>query len=416
MLRFHPFLGVLIIATILRCTCMIDPFFEPVPNGEWNACVGRQGSEEAYVDGYIEAAITLVSAVVDNNHPESCDILAMPILFNGRHALELSLKFVIDRLGEVGILTSRSKIDHDISAYWKHLHDAHIGDMTIKTVVSALHPFVESLATIDSDGQQLRYAKTLDGKVSLESIATINLLLVRESLFVLRKTLARLRDRVEEFVLETHTGTFTRECSRKDLLDVATILGKHATWTDESFTTRKSEASTRFCLSGRQFSKAVNKIKSSRELSALIGIEKDLIHISDEKVVIALRKWNELNSFRLNSSCGDHFEWPDFDKVQKEFEKKQDLNKFISSLLTIDEFSDLCALYYLGRDLKYGELYDYTLQYTKSRFDVGTYGSHVDYLISKANLLKHVIRGVERAGKPSLAQKLRSIGVESDSS
>ena len=49
-------------------------------------------------DGYIEAALELASAVLDKKLVASRDTLAMPILYNGRHALELSLKFAINRL------------------------------------------------------------------------------------------------------------------------------------------------------------------------------------------------------------------------------------------------------------------------------------------------------------------------------
>jgi hypothetical protein len=44
-----------------------DPFFETIADGQWNACVGVQGNEQNYVDGYIEAALELVAAVIDNN-------------------------------------------------------------------------------------------------------------------------------------------------------------------------------------------------------------------------------------------------------------------------------------------------------------------------------------------------------------
>jgi hypothetical protein len=33
-----------------------DPFFSLGKNSEWNACIGRQGFEENYVEGYMEAA------------------------------------------------------------------------------------------------------------------------------------------------------------------------------------------------------------------------------------------------------------------------------------------------------------------------------------------------------------------------
>jgi hypothetical protein len=32
-----------------------DRFFKKIFDGQWNACIGRQGHEENYPDGYIEA-------------------------------------------------------------------------------------------------------------------------------------------------------------------------------------------------------------------------------------------------------------------------------------------------------------------------------------------------------------------------
>jgi hypothetical protein len=70
-----------------------DPFFALSEDTQWNACIGPQGTEENYLDGYIEAAIELASAVIEKNMHEKRDTLVMPILYTARHALELSLKF-----------------------------------------------------------------------------------------------------------------------------------------------------------------------------------------------------------------------------------------------------------------------------------------------------------------------------------
>lgn len=45
---------------------MTEPFFEAIEDGEWNACVGVQGTAFAYVDGYLEAARILAAAVIDD--------------------------------------------------------------------------------------------------------------------------------------------------------------------------------------------------------------------------------------------------------------------------------------------------------------------------------------------------------------
>jgi len=38
-----------------------DPFFRLPAASDWNACIGKQGTEENYLDGYIEAAMELVN-------------------------------------------------------------------------------------------------------------------------------------------------------------------------------------------------------------------------------------------------------------------------------------------------------------------------------------------------------------------
>ena len=68
-----------------------DPFFRLTSSAEWNACVGPQSSEADYVNGYIEAAMELADAVIAKRLYDKRDTLAMPILYNARHALEIAL-------------------------------------------------------------------------------------------------------------------------------------------------------------------------------------------------------------------------------------------------------------------------------------------------------------------------------------
>jgi hypothetical protein len=87
-------------------------------DSEWNACIGRQGDEENYVDGYIEAAIELADAVIENRMYGKRDTLVMPILYNARHALELLLKFAINQLYEMGVIKDPHPKNHDIMSHW----------------------------------------------------------------------------------------------------------------------------------------------------------------------------------------------------------------------------------------------------------------------------------------------------------
>jgi hypothetical protein len=105
-----------------------DPFFKRKYDTKWNACIGRQGHEENYLDGYIEAAMELAGAVIDKKMFEKRDTLVLPILHNARHAVELSLKFATDRLAAAGLVPAPEHRSHNIQAYWDRLHGDNASD------------------------------------------------------------------------------------------------------------------------------------------------------------------------------------------------------------------------------------------------------------------------------------------------
>ena len=127
-----------------------DPFFRLTEASDWNACIGRQGTEENYLDGYIEAAIELVTTVLDKKMFAKRDTVVLPVLYNARHAIELVLKYVVNRLAEEGLVRPPSKPHHDIQRYLKLLDEAEIGDEKLRDCTAKLKPFITSLSRIDN--------------------------------------------------------------------------------------------------------------------------------------------------------------------------------------------------------------------------------------------------------------------------
>jgi len=390
----------------------IDPFFEVIPDGDWNACVGRQGSSLNYVDGYLEAARELVSAVIDKRMFASRDTLAMPMLYNCRHALELSLKFAIERLHGLRMIVATHTVNHDILSHWQHLRDAGIGDTQFARLIGEFEPFVLSLAGIDEDGQELRYATNRDGEKSLGRIAVVNLPLIRHSIDELSAIMERLKARLFDLEDERPTGTHTRECSRADLEEIARMLGDHTTWRDPSFEERKQKVREHFGLSGRKFSAAVTAIRHSRPLAARVGIESELRHLSDDKAVAALKLWAEVHpttAYDSNDLGLDYFD-RDWAKYKEQMRIARDLDTAILKLLTTEELSDLEVLFYFGRDRVKGEHYDKELEHTIAKHrNAASHWEGVHHLMSKTNLLDAAIKGAATVGRPSLAKKLRGI-------
>lgn len=394
---------------------LADPFFSVVPGTQWNACIGKQAHELNYLDGYIEAAIELVSAVIDKGMMSSRDTLVMPILYNTRHALELSLKFAISKLYDMGAIPSTHKMDHDILSHWKHLHSHSVGDRTVRELVSQIKPYVTSLAQIDEDGQELRYAETRSMDRSLNDFSVANLLLIRSSIEKLSALLVRLRDRIVELEWERETGSYTRDCSRRDLVEIAHTLGAHSSWNSESFIDSKSSIMTRFGLSSRKFSAAVDKIQSSRPLAALVGLETELTYLNEEKILHIMKKWLELHT--LDNESDDPFgrECIDIDwtSMQRYFDKKCKVNQNLSKFLTYKEFAELEVLFYIGRDRMFGEFYDDYLKDTVRKYQVEEWTeAGLNHLISKTNLLICVSEGCTAVGQSSLAIRLSEMQTE----
>jgi len=177
-----------------------DPFFKFIPDQDWNACVGSQGHRENYIEGYIEAATELVGAVIDKKMFGKRDTLVLPILYNARHALELALKFAVDRLVDAGILKSGGRPSHNIKTYLGVLQTARIGDEKLQEALESVKPFVDSLSRIDKDGQALRYHINLSGEASLSEYSLVNLALVRKNLSRLSECIAILQNRTEAYV------------------------------------------------------------------------------------------------------------------------------------------------------------------------------------------------------------------------
>lgn len=390
----------------------IDPFFAEIPDSQWNACIGSQGDAENYVDGYIEAAQVLIEAVIGGRMMSSRDTLIMPVLYNCRHALELSLKYTVDRLSGAKVDTGPYVVNHDIQAHWRLLRDSKIGDEMLRGLLDSLEPFIDSLAKIDTDGQQLRYAKDRDGKKSLSDFALINLRLVRYSVGRLGRILGVLKARVHEIVEERLTGTYTKECSRADLEAIAKLLGDRSQWADPTFDETKAEICKRFGLSGRKFSEAVNAIDRSRPLKVQTGRETALLHVSDEKLLSVLCLWADANPVRIaeEEDLGLDLYSCDFDKMIEHAKQSLELTKAVSLLLSREELADIEALFYIGRDRLYGECYERRVATALESLGVSpSLDEGIRHLMSKMNLLDGISAGLRAVGKPCLSQRVNQM-------
>lgn len=391
----------------------IDPFFSLPASAEWNACIGPQGEEENYVDGYIQAALELTSAVLEKRLHGKRDTLALPILYNARHGVELALKFTIGELRRIGVITLPRPQDHDIATAYKTLAGIRIGDEAVRSLVESLAPFIESLSSIDDDGQMLRYAETRDGRQSLADRPLVNIAIVDASLKELSKILFALKERLFDFGQERLAGTFTAECSRSDLFTIARMLPQRHLWASDAFAAAKLNIKRRFEIdSNGKLSRVLNLIQAHREMGAIIGIGFQLAHITDQHAKLVIREWVKRHPPRVPKSGGQMisvYEW-DLEAWTKSDEVAHQVNEAVCKTLSTEEIADLEVIYYLGRNREPTEHYELALKRVlKKHASEKTLLAPVSHLMAKTNFATAFATGVERLGHPNLAKELKAI-------
>ncbi|MET4322498.1 hypothetical protein [Bradyrhizobium sp. RT5a] len=385
-----------------------DPFFGLSGDSTWNACIGQQGDELHYVEGYLEAASELANAVIDKKMLAKRDTLVLPILYNARHAIELVLKYVGGQLFDCGVLAQRHPANHDIKGLWGHLVAADVADEAIRNHLKALERFIISLDRIDDDGQELRYHVSRDGETSLKGESLANIVVIRDNLKELSSVVDGLMHRTIGFVAERKSGTYSCRCSRADLREIAGMMPPLADWGTEAFTQAKNAVKERFSLSNTQFSKAIDAIKANREFYAMVGGETDLPYLLDDEVMLVVEQWRILHPDDAGKEPkvvqGSRFRSAD---LIANIKKRRECVEALSETVLCQEAADLEALFYLGRGDFYPERFEERAAgYLKSLGDGAELRARTARLLDKTNLLTCLERGARRAGRLSLAQRL----------
>lgn len=387
-----------------------DPFFNlRDADSDWNALIGRQGNFANYADGYIEAALDLANLIIEKKLFSQRDTLVLPILYNARHSIELHLKLVIGELVKVGVLDSGHVPNHDIASHLKHLIDRKIPDVTLRSLVNDLQPFVESLTKVDDDGQELRYYTNRDGKRSMEDRVLVNIVVIRDSLEVLKETLEDLKYRTAALCDAHRTGTHTNHLSRTDLFVIAGMLPKRTEWSEPKFDVCKTAVKHQFEIGNRQFTIALETVQKKRELNSMLGVETPLVHLSDEKAVFLLEKWREIHPPRVEDEPALDYFKRDFDAIREHRQKHNDAIEEILSILTSDEIADAETIFYLSRNHDYSESYEEELEEKKKEYRHSDLKGELNHIMEKTNFLREFTTGVRILGRLCLAERLKAI-------
>jgi hypothetical protein len=382
-----------------------DPFFALTGDANWNAFIGKQGEEEYYIDGYIDAALELSGTLIAKKLYGQQDTLVLPILYNARHGVELTLKYVIENLHDAGALNHERPRNHDIATHHAALSNAKLPDERLRELVGVLGPFIKSLCSIDEDGQMLRYHETQGGQQSLADRALINMQVVDRGLKRLSEILRTLRFSVDDFKSDRKTGTYTKECSRADLMQIAKILSSEAR-TEQGIDVARQRVKARYGIGREKFSAVTRLIDAHREMGSMLGNKFELLHVTDEHLMFAVQQWDK--RFPLQAS-DDNPGVPTFSAWVEYAELAKRANTPIVKTLTVDEIADLVALYNIGRESSPSEYYEEWVKDMRAaivaRNDI--YMSVGD-LTGKTNFAAALTKGLKIVGRQDLAEQVRN--------
>ena len=225
--------------------------------------------------------------------------------------------------------------------------------------------------------------------------------------------MSRLKYRVLDLADERNAESFTSVCSRSDLLEIARMLPPVSHWREPAFEEAKANVMRRFSLTGnRQFSMAVDQVKRNREMGVMIGLEKNLVHLSDQNALFVVEQWSKRHPARAaGDDLGtDYFAEPDWDAISEHGQIARDVNQAVCKALTPDEVADLETIFYIGRDRVFCEEYEGLLELTREKHRLGGHlAEEVNHLMEKTNFLICFAAGIAKLGRPSLSSQLMGI-------
>lgn len=392
-----------------------------------NACVGKNGNPQIreYAEGYASGANVLLDKLIsDGEGLAEVDILIYPICFGMRHALELYLKDSVVSLERLARIRARSISEfdmagsHDIGRIWDYVRKESLAaDARYATLIAKLDPFVDAFSRIDSTGQVFRYAFDNANNKHLTRVSVINVVVLKEkwSVFeVLLKDLMRLNDYTN---LEYSWGGFTSKLSRQQLARLAKRLPEKSKWSTEEFTTAKKEIMAEYQLSGNDFSRALNLIKSRRDLSGLYGNALPIAGVSLEEIIGFLDIYLQKHSLEkmLNPKKEIDSETlvqaSDFAALREHSRMSGKLARDVVTDVSPETFAAVAALFNFDREYKFSEVFDDLLK--ENLEEAATYSAMpklyvaaAQRLIAKTGLLKGLLASLDFLGHAELASQL----------
>ena len=166
-------------------------------------------------------------------------------------------------------------------------------------------------------------------------------------------------------------------------------------------------------LSNKQFSIALDRIQENREMRSVLGMESNLLHLTDDNIVSVVEQWRRLHPVREQDEDDlglDYFDTRRFEAMKEEAGIRQEMLTAIEARLSPEALAELEAMFYLERDRVFAEYHESMIaRALKEHAAAKDPKSEILHLMEKTNFLQCVRGAAARLGRLSLAERLKAM-------
>ena len=310
---------------------------------------------------------------------------------------------------------------HDIGKIWSYIKEESTKlDERLGFYIEILDDYISDISEIDATGQTFRYPYDSSNIKHLVEIPTINVGILFRRFSALESFLDSLENYLHELRSEHGLGTYTKNLSRHQLLQIANKTPQLDHWGNPEFKVLKEEIKTTYRIGSKELSEAFEKIKILYRSTHSGLPPPPLKFITQEKLYIFFDSWiflNGLDTLKKRKkietlSLDDTNAMRDaFQSIVEKGEKEEQIWPKIKDAFSIDQLADINALYESG-DSNYPEHYPFHVDYYQNEFQSGSYSysggvrESLTKLLKKTNTLNRVLRCLYLVGHRDLAEAL----------
>lgn len=319
------------------------------------ACVGINGGTDNFGirEGFKRSVNLLITAV---KHGDLEDVLIYPIVYNARHSIELSLKIIIENIICIYEIKRISFDNNDKKK--RYTHDIKVLDTLITKYYQIDKRIIEIYDNarfyltdyfFDVDGDAFKYEADRKGNPHMitHKISSISIDILDKKFNELMPIFDVLISNLYYLCEEYKIGTFTKNLSREDLWNIASVLPERNKWGEACFTNAKEKVKDEYKIGSKEFTEALNIIQNHREFCALIKMENMFGNILEVElreyvrmvISAAEHQKNDTTQVSLSKKTSKEFLW----EIQDRAQKREKLSEKISGtslayLMTFREY------------------------------------------------------------------------------